>query len=1123
MKQKGLRFKKPYFMLFMLLVAAIAFGANVWAAEVDYTEPTDGATGVPVSTNVGVTFYTDIDSITLNANTFFVTTGSGYNLKTVTGTISYSETVAIFSPATPLENNTTYKATVTTGVKDANGVPLATDYVWTFTTAGSSVSLISSTAPAGGSTGADVNTDVVVNFSQEMDTSTISGNTFYVAVGTAYSATTVAGSVSYADMKAVFTPNSDLGFNTTYTATVTSNVKDANGNSLGTDYTWTFKTKEQGGTPTYPEISSVNPPDGATEAPVNAPVAVTFSEPMNASTLEGAFSLKAGSGYGLSNVPVTMAYNPGNNTATFTPATALYNSTIYTAMVTTDAKSVAGYSVEADYSWAFTTAAEGGVVSPIITSVTPPDGADDVPFNTVIKAVFSKQMNPLTINPDTFYVGTGIGYDLQTIAGDVTYSGVTATFIPAVPLDFETDYSAVITSYAKDADGNSLKADFLWSFTTGVEGAIHPTVTSVDVHEDRLTITFSSEMDPSSVEESLMIKLVIPGIGYGIVAGTFSYEGTTATFMPYSEFIPGASYEVTITGATDTEGNHLKFDGFSYKGPENDIDNDNDGYTENQGDCNDANPDISPDADEILNDGIDQNCDGHDDAGFALEDFVTREALAARLEKLQEISVAHADTGYRLSGTPGYDAGLDYVRDELEAVGYVFTEQPVEFRFFEELEDPVFGQVAPNQVAYTLEDDFYTQTYSGSGDVTAEIAFVTPMFPPAVEANTSTDGCEAEDFEGIDLTGKIALIQRGDCAFTDKAQNAQNAGAVGVIIFNEGNEGDESRQGPIDGTLGNDSEVTIPVIDTSFQIGKDFYEMSQAGPVEVHMAVSTSDKTRVSNNLITETPGGNSDQVILVGAHIDGVSTAPAVNDNGSGTVAILELAYQIAQQGFNPANKVRFAWWAVEEQGTVGSDAYLESLSDEELGKIGMYLNFDMIGSDNYAIFVYDGNVSDTADDPATDDDMAEYVLRPESGSIEKVLVDYYDSVGLKAFPAVLDGRSDYDNFIYYGIPIGGSDSGGDGAKTQEQVDVYGGTAGVQYDVCYHKLCDDTENLNMDAMTSISKAAAHATQHFAQDVELFDNLPPAPRKADKKVERTKGRTFKYDRSHSDRHLYSVE
>ncbi|MCP4105705.1 MAG: M20/M25/M40 family metallo-hydrolase [Desulfobacteraceae bacterium] len=550
------------------------------------------------------------------------------------------------------------------------------------------------------------------------------------------------------------------------------------------------------------------------------------------------------------------------------------------------------------------------------------------------------------------------------------------------------------------------------------------------------------------------------------------------------------------------------------------ADDDGDGYTEVEGDCNDANADIFPGTDEILNDGIDQNCDGKDEADFALEDYVTNEALAACLYELEAISLAYADTGYRLSGTPGYDAGLDYVRRKLEPLGYVFTEQPVEFRFFEELEDPVFEQASPNQVAYVLNDDFSTQTYSGSGNVTAEIGFVTPMFPPADDANTSTDGCEVEDFAGIDLTEKIAVIQRGNCAFADKAQNAQNAGAVGVIIFNEGQEG---RQDQMGGTLGNESDISIPVIATSYPIATALYELAQTGTVEIHMDVSTSDDTRVSNNLITETPGGNSDQVILVGAHMDSVSTAPGTNDNGTGSVAILELAYQMAQQGFNPVNKVRFAWWAIEEQGTVGSGAYLGSLSEEELAKIGLYLNVDMIGSHNYALFVHDGNVSHTAENPATADDMAELVLRPESGAIEQVFLDYFDSADTIVFPGALSGRSDYDNFVYYGIPVGGVDSGGDGIKTEEQVEVYGGTAGEQYDECYHRLCDTMENLNMDAMTSISKSVAHTAQYFAQDVKLFDDLPPAPRKAEKKVERTKERIFKYDRSHSDRHLYSVE
>jgi Zn-dependent M28 family amino/carboxypeptidase len=384
------------------------------------------------------------------------------------------------------------------------------------------------------------------------------------------------------------------------------------------------------------------------------------------------------------------------------------------------------------------------------------------------------------------------------------------------------------------------------------------------------------------------------------------------------------------------------------------------------------------------------------------------------------------------------------------------------------------------------------------------------MFPPGEDANTSSDGCEVEDFDGIDVSNKIVVIQRGSCDYVTKAQNAEDKGAVGVLIFNEGQE---NRTGAVDGTLQEFSEVTVPAIGISFDLGKGLYDLSQAGSVAIHMTVVSSDETRTSNNLLAETPGGNGDQVVMLGAHLDSVATAPGTNDNGSGSAAVLEFAVQMAQKGFNPVNKVRFGWWTVEEEGTVGSFEYLNSLSDEDLSKIGMYLNFDMIASHNYAIFVYDGNVSDTADEPTIDEDMAELVRRPESGAIEQVFVDYFDSVGLIAYPDTLDARSDYDNFVYAGIPIGGANAGGDGTKTEEQATVYGGTAGETYDECYHKLCDNMENLNMDAMTSISKGLAHVAQHYAQKTKLFDDTP-ARRRASR-VEQEKV----YRRNHSEQPL----
>ena len=87
--------------------------------------------------------------------------------------------------------------------------------------------------------------------------------------------------------------------------------------------------------------------------------------------------------------------------------------------------------------------------------------------------------------------------------------------------------------------------------------------------------------------------------------------------------------------------------------------------------------------------------------------------------------------------------------------------------------------------------------------------------------------------------------------------------------------------------------------------------------------------------------------------------TGPGINDNGTGSATLLELARQISKLGVEPENKIRFAWWGAEEEGLIGSTEYVAGLKKEALAKIALYLNFDMIGSPNFARLIYDGDGS--------------------------------------------------------------------------------------------------------------------------------------------------------------------
>ena len=444
-----------------------------------------------------------------------------------------------------------------------------------------------------------------------------------------------------------------------------------------------------------------------------------------------------------------------------------------------------------------------------------------------------------------------------------------------------------------------------------------------------------------------------------------------------------------------------------------------------------------------------------------LRDAVTVEGVRSHQQAFQDI--ADANGGTRASGSPGYDASANYVAAQMTAAGFDVTVQPFDFPFFEELEPAELEQVSPTETSYEYFGlaGFATMSYSGSGDVTASTEGVDIIDPTGQPANTSTSGCEAEDFAGF-TSGNIAIVQRGTCSFAQKAANAEAAGASAVVIFNEGQDG---RTANFLGTLGAPG-ITIPVVGAATSVG---FELAASG-VTARVFVNAVSEIRSTVNVLAETPGGRDDRVVVVGAHLDSVSEGPGIQDNGSGSAAILEIARQMSELGIEPRNKVRFAWWGAEESGLLGAEYYVDQLSAREIKNIAVNLNFDMIGSPNFVRFVYDGDGSATP------------LAGPNgSGSVERVFLNYFAEQGLATEPTAFDGRSDYGPFIAVGIPAGGLFTGAEGIKTEEQATIYGGTAGEQYDPCYHLACDTFDNISLEALDQMSDAAAHAVLTFAQ------------------------------------------
>lgn len=454
-----------------------------------------------------------------------------------------------------------------------------------------------------------------------------------------------------------------------------------------------------------------------------------------------------------------------------------------------------------------------------------------------------------------------------------------------------------------------------------------------------------------------------------------------------------------------------------------------------------------------------------------LLECVTVEGVRAHQAEFQRIADANDDEFYpgsRAAGTEGYANSVDYVADKLRRAGYDVTLDPFTFQF---TFPAVLRQITPTAGTYETG----TFTGSGFGDITGNVIPVDINLAPP---RASTSGCEATDFDTAAFAGPgdIALIQRGTCQFDVKALNAQTAGAEAVVIFNQGNN--PTREGLILGTLGT-APVTIPVVGASFANG-----VALAAPGSTAQVRVLPSETRTDYNVIAEKRGTNDGNVVMSGAHLDSVESGPGINDNGSGSAALLETALQMAK--VEPVNTVRYAWWGAEERGLLGSRDYVTGLSKAEKDRTALYLNYDMVGSPNYIFMMYDANES-TFPAPAG-------VPIPQgSEAIENLYERYYTSVGQPYEDAQFSGRSDYQAFIQAGIPSGGLFTGAEVVKTPAQQAIWGGTAGAQFDPCYHAACDTFANNNNTALDVNSDLIAYAALTYAFSTEDVNGVAGKP------------------------------
>ncbi|KAF3911921.1 hypothetical protein ABW20_dc0101299 [Dactylellina cionopaga] len=455
-----------------------------------------------------------------------------------------------------------------------------------------------------------------------------------------------------------------------------------------------------------------------------------------------------------------------------------------------------------------------------------------------------------------------------------------------------------------------------------------------------------------------------------------------------------------------------------------------------------------------------------------LQSLITRGSLETRVQELYAIAKRNGRS--RALGSGGAAETLDWIEKSISKEYYSIERQPFDVSRMvynessitvDNIEQKEVGKIYPN----------------GQGTVTAPVIL------------TQNFGCNATDYTE-DVAGKITLVRGGGgCKAGDKMYLAGKASAAGFLLW------DDQPSLKLDGE---DQIYTtyVPAVDSwniteyvvSLVIGRtegqaifDKYQLAKTfskSNITIHSRYR--DVVQKGFNIIATTKGGNQNAIITIGAHTDSVEQGPGINDNGSGTIAQLEVAKALT--GFSVNNAIRFCFWSGEELGLLGSENYMKNLPDAEAAKIVMNLDFDMLASPNYIYGLYSGGEGTKVEIPSAGDG---------TGLITQAFKDFFKENGnTPSVPIEFDNRSDYAAFLSRGIPVGGLAMGAEVIKTVEETKLFGGKAGEPYDACYHRACDDDTNINYEAFLMGAKSIAYMVAKYGKSIEGF----PFPRTADK-------------------------
>ena len=448
------------------------------------------------------------------------------------------------------------------------------------------------------------------------------------------------------------------------------------------------------------------------------------------------------------------------------------------------------------------------------------------------------------------------------------------------------------------------------------------------------------------------------------------------------------------------------------------------------------------------------------DLGRALAAKVTLDRMVTHLRALQDI--ANVNKGNRAQGTPGFDASVDYVAKALRGRGFdVSTPQ------FDRLYTVSAGKPALTVAGRSYQvDQASLLVRTPAGGLTGQ-----PVRPkqPA--------GCTPGDYPAEVPKGAIAVVDDSHCSVVDKQNSATARGAAALIVISQPSGAGAP---PTLFTPGYYNQLTVPVA----VVGGAGAAALGRTTAPVRLVLDAETRKITSRNVLAQTKTGKTEEVVMVGTHLDSGPDSPGVNNAGSGVAAVLETALQMGPLAA-VTNAVRFVFWGAAEDGLNGSTDYVFGLDRDRLNDIALYLNFDMLGSPNAGFFTDDGDQSGPPGTGVASSDVPE-----GSAGIERTLSGYLNLAGKRPADMPLNTRTDYHPFLVAGVPIGGMNTGASQTKTIVQARLWGGQAGVGFDPNYQSPRDTVDNINREALAVMGSGVAYAVGSYAESIGGPNGVP---------------------------------